>query len=142
MLKNLIDLNVKNGKQKLYCAFIDYKKAFDTVWRSALWHKLVKSGITGKLYNVITNMYSNIKSCVSHNGQLSDYFVSVNGVRQGKNLSPFLFALFINDIEEHLTENGCNPIQVTGADVYTYLKLLVIMYADDTVLFANSKEDL
>ena len=142
LLKNLIDLNVKNGKQKLYCAFIDYKKAFDTVWRSALWHKLVKSGITGKLYNVITNMYSNIKSCVSYNGQLSDYFVSVNGVRQGENLSPFLFALFINDIEEHLTENGCNPIQVTGADVHTYLKLLVIMYADDTVLFANSKEDL
>ena len=142
LLKNLIDLNVKNDKQKLYCAFIDYKKAFDTVWRSALWHKLVKSGITGKLYNVITNMYSNIKSCVSHNGQLSDYFASVNGVRQGENLSPFLFALFINDIEEYLTQNGCDSIQVTGADVQTYLKLLVIMYADDTVLFANSKEGL
>ena len=142
LLKNLIDLCVKNDNQKLYCAFIDYKKAFDTVWRSALWHKLVKSGITGKLYDVIVNMYSNIKSCVSINGHLSDYFVSVNGVRQGENLSPFLFALFINDIEEHLTQNDCDPIQVTGADIHTYLKLLVIMYADDTVLFANSKENL
>ena len=87
-------------------------------------------------------MYSNIKSCVSHNGQLSDYFASVNGVIQGENLSPFLFALFINDIEEYLTQNGCDSIQVTGADVQTYLKLLVIMYADKTVLFANFKEDL
>ena len=87
-------------------------------------------------------MYSNIKSCVSHNGHLSDYFVSVNGVRQGENLSPFLFALFINDIEEFLTQNDCDPIQVTAADIHTYLKLLVIMYADDTVLFANSKENL
>ena len=142
LLKNLIDLCVKNDNQKLYCAFIDYKKAFDTVWRSALWHKMVKSGITGKLYNVIVNMYSNIKSCISHNGTLSDYFVSLNGVRQGENLSPFLFALFINDIEGFLTQNGCDPIQVTGADIHTYLKLLVIMYADDTVLFANTKENL
>ena len=101
LLKNLIDLSVINN-QKLYCAFVDYKKAFDTVWRSALWHKLLKSGIRGNIYNLIVNMYNNIKSCVSHDGQLSDYFISVNGVRQGENLSPFLFALFINDIEKFL----------------------------------------
>ena len=142
LLKNVIDLFVKNDKQKLYCAFVDYKKAFDTVWRSALWHKLLNNGITSKLYNVIVNMYSNIKSCVSQNGQLSEYFVSVNGVRQGENLSPFLFALFINDIEEFLIQYGCEPIHATGADVQTFLKLLVIMYADDTVLFADSKENL
>ena len=62
---------VKNNDQKLYCAFVDYKKAFDTVWRSALWHKMRKSGITGKLLNVIINMYNNIKSCVSLDGKLS-----------------------------------------------------------------------
>ena len=142
LLKSLIDLCVKNDIQKLYCAFIDHKKAFDTAWRSALWHKLIKSGITGKLYNVIVNMYSNIKSCVSQNGLLSDHFVCVNDVRQGEILSPFLFALFINDIEEFLTQNDCDPIQGTGADIHTYLKILVTMYADDTVLFANSKENL
>merc|ERR1712030_58757 len=86
------------------CAFVDYKKAFDTVWRSALWHKLVQSGITDKLYNVIVNMYKGIKSCISHDGNISDYFVSFNGVRQGENLSPFLFALFINDIELFLLD--------------------------------------
>ena len=142
LLKNFIDIFVTNGNQKLYCAFVDYKKAFDTVWRSALWHKLVKSGITGKMYNVIVNMYNNIKSCVSHDGNISDYFVSFNGVRQGENLSPFLFALFINDIEQFLVEYGCNPIEIAGTDLQIYLKLLIIMYADDTVLFANSKDNL
>ena len=142
LLKNLIDIVVKNGKQKLYCAFVDYKKAFDTVWRSALWHKLVMSGIKGKLYNVIVNMYKNIKSCVSHDGKLSDYFVSFSGVRQGENLSPFLFALFVNDIEQFLLQSGCTPIELRGPDFQIFLKLLIIMYADDTVLFASSKENL
>ena len=142
LLKNLIDIFVKHNKQKLYCAFVDYKKAFDTVWRSALWHKLVQSGITGKLYNVIVNMYKDIKSCVNSDGNLSDYFASFNGVRQGENLSPFLFALFINDFEHFLLQYGCKPIEITGPDLQIYLKLLIIMYADDTVLFANSIENL
>ena len=79
LLKNFIDIFVTNGNQKLYCAFVDYKKAFDSVWRGALWHKLVQSGITGKLFNIFVNMYKNIKSCVNHEGNISDYFVSFNG---------------------------------------------------------------
>ena len=100
LLINILEILVKKSSQKLYCAFIDYKKAFDTVWRSALWHKILNSGITGKLYNVIVNMYDNIKSCINVNGSISEFFISNSGVRQGENLSPFLFALFINDIEE------------------------------------------
>ena len=142
LLNNVIDLLVKKGGQKLYCAFVDYKKAFDTVWRSALWHKMLKAGIQGKLHTLIVNMYSNVKSCVSINGTLSDFFVSENGVRQGENLSPFLFALFINDLESFLLQYGCNPIEVPGSDLQTFLKLLITLYADDTVLLANTKEGL
>jgi hypothetical protein len=29
--------------EKLYCSFIDFKKALDTVWRLGLWQKLVKN---------------------------------------------------------------------------------------------------
>ena len=142
LLKNFIDLFVLNENKKLFCAFVDYKKAFDTVWRSGLWYKLLRSGISGKLYNVIVNMYNNIKSCVNCDGQTSEYFFTTNGVRQGENLSPFLFALFVNDIEQFLTEYGCNPIEMPDNNMQSYLKLLIIMYADDTVLFAESKESL
>jgi hypothetical protein len=45
-------------------------------------------------------MYENIKSCVTNNGNYSVFFPCRIGVRQGENLSPFLFALYINDIEE------------------------------------------
>jgi hypothetical protein len=41
---------------------VDFEKAFDTVWRDALWSKLLINNINGKMYNVIYNMYQNIKS--------------------------------------------------------------------------------
>lgn len=56
---------LKSKKKKLYCAFIDFEKAFDRVWRDCLFYKLVLNQINGKMYNIIFNMYSNIKSCIS-----------------------------------------------------------------------------
>merc|ERR1739840_92558 len=99
--------------------------------------------VGGEKYIVcVVNMYKDIKPCGNSDGNLSDYFASFNGVRQGENLSPFLFALFINDFEHFLLQYGSKPIEITGPDLQIYLKLLIIMYADDTVLFANSIENL
>ena len=46
-------------KKKLYVCFVDFKKAFDSVVRKALLHKLLKKGIGGKFFDLVTNMYSN-----------------------------------------------------------------------------------
>ena len=64
VLKCIIDL-LSWEKKKLYCLFVDYKKAFDVVWREGLWYKHVKSGINGKVYNLIKNMYFNIVLCLT-----------------------------------------------------------------------------
>lgn len=53
--------------KKLFSLFIDYRKAFDTIWRDGLWYKMVRENIGGKVLNVIKNMYMNIKSCVKLN---------------------------------------------------------------------------
>lgn len=94
-----------NNKRKLFCAFIDFKQAFDTVWRDGLWTKVLKSGIDGKCLRFIINMYKGIKSKVKIGQHLSDFFMCNIGVRQGENLSPFLFSLFINDLEDYLLRN-------------------------------------
>ena len=86
----------------LYVAFIDYAKAFDTIWRDGLWYKLVKEGIGGKFLNILKSMYEKSKSCVFINGERSQFFSSFAGVRQGEILSPLLFAFYINDLEEFL----------------------------------------
>lgn len=44
-------------KKKLFCAFVDFKQAFDTVWRNGLWYKLLENGIGGNamlLYEICT----------------------------------------------------------------------------------------
>ena len=64
----LMDILKTKKKKKLFCAFVDFRKAFDSVWRSGLWRKLLDSGIDGKLLRIIVNMYKGIKSCISLNG--------------------------------------------------------------------------
>ena len=49
----------KKMKKPVYAIFVDFKKAFDSVFRQALFYKLVKLGITGKFYSVLKDMYSN-----------------------------------------------------------------------------------
>eukprot|EP00105_Crassostrea_gigas_P042815 XP_019926963.1 PREDICTED: uncharacterized protein LOC109619995 [Crassostrea gigas] len=73
-LHTLITSSLASNNKKLYCAFIDFKKAFDSVDRSKLWMKLSKIGIQGKLLRVIKGLYKNVKACVTSDGHLSDFF--------------------------------------------------------------------
>ena len=91
-------------------------------------------------------MYQGIKSRIVCDGQQSDYFVCNNGLRQGENLSPFLFSLYLNDLEDFMNMNNAHGLDSISADMETdfnlYIKLFILLYADDTILFSESKEDL
>ena len=87
---------------KLYCAFVDYEKAFDAVKRDALWLKLMDSGISCKIIRMIKSLYAKFFAAVKLNGNISDYFEVSLGVKQGEPLSPLLFILFINDVHADL----------------------------------------
>ena len=110
-------------EKKTFCLFVDYKKAFDLVPRDGLWFKLVKEKVNGKILNVIKNMYDNIRSCVMLNQKISENFVCNMGVRQGENLSPLLFAFYVNDIESKLLEYNCNFLDFGYDLINSYLKL-------------------
>ena len=69
VLHALIELYFSFGK-KLFCTFVDFRKAFDTVWRTRMWKKLQRSEIKGKCFKVIFKMYTGVKSCVQYNGSL------------------------------------------------------------------------
>ena len=49
-VKTLIDKYTQTN-QKLYTCFIDFSKAFDTVWRNALFYKRLMMGIEGPFAN-------------------------------------------------------------------------------------------
>lgn len=135
VLHGLISHILNHGK-KLYCAFIDFTKAFDYVVRENLWYKLIKLGLRGKILNIIKSMYRSVKSRVKYCNKLGNEFYCKLGVRQGECLSPLLFSMFLNDIEEEFVLSG-----LEGLDVNTF-KIFMLLYADDIVLFSNSPGEL
>ena len=142
---NLISQFYISQGKKLYCAFVDYSKAFDFIDRAYLWQKLINLNINGKMFNVIRNMYENAKSHVSANNILSDPFPCQVGVRQGENLSPLLFAMFLNDFKAFLKlkYNGLKHVSASILnELNIYLKIFCLLYADDTIILAESPSQL
>ena len=95
-------------------------------------------------------MYNNAKSCIRQGANISDYFYSNVGVRQGENLSQVLFSFFLNDLVDFISKAYDGLTNVTEAihfllstdEVDTFLKLYLLLYADDTVILAESAQQL
>jgi hypothetical protein len=63
-LHPLIDNQTNQNKGKVFSCFVDFKKAFDSIWHEGLLYKLMESGVGGKTYNIIKSMYTNNKCAV------------------------------------------------------------------------------
>ena len=122
-----------NRNKRLHACFIDMQKCFDSIYRNGLWYKLYNMGIQGKFLRIIKDMYSNVKSCVKLCNNNSDFFEYAVGLRQGEVMSPILFSLFVNDIEENIINDNINL-----DDSITNL----LLFADDMVIIGNSPTDL
>ena len=119
----------------LYLCNVDIKRAFDTVWHSALFVKLCNLGIRGKVWRIILDMYTSIESCVSLNRKLSSWFPVKQGVRQGSVLSTFLYLVFMNDLLDEIQNSRKGScIGPTDSSCPAYV--------DDTVFLANSPNRL
>ena len=81
-------------------------------------------------------MYSKLKLSVKHDGNFSEFFSCNIGLMQGESLSPFLYAMYGNDIEIELIKQGCQSYELN------LLNLYLLMYADDTVLFSENVQEL
>ena len=108
--------------------------------------KLVKYDLLGKCLNVIINMYNGCKSRISHSNNYSEYFPCQNGVRQGESLSLLLFALYLNDLEDFLTQENVIGLSSLSDEIEQeldcFLRMMIMLYADDTVLMSETKGDL
>ena len=48
----------------------------------------------------------------------------------------------LNDLEDYLIKANCNAVEMSDISAELWLKLIIIMYADDTILLAGSAIDL
>ena len=77
------------------------------------------------------------------NGKLLNVFMSEIGVRQGDNLSALLFSIYLYDLESFLSSNYggvtyFSELEGNDDDMYEYIEMYIILYADDTLLLAES----
>ena len=100
----------KDTKTVLFTTFLDASKAFDVVWHNGMLVSLHQLGITGNLWLLYKDMYNNMTSKVKWNGQLSESFDEMQGVRQGGIPSTELFKARCNRLLENIEESGMYSI--------------------------------
>ena len=128
-------LRRQRAKETTYLYFVDFRKAFDTVWHAGLWKRLWDMGVTGKPWRVVRSLYSNIAARVRVGDQVSRSVRTLQGVRQGCPLSPVLFNCFVDELSKRLREAGYG-VRIGEEDLHA------LLYADDVVILAKTPEEL
>lgn len=137
VLNTLTQLKVKQVGGKVYSVMVDFKRAFDSVPHDLLWLHLFKMGVSAKILRILSAFYSNAKMTANIKGNKTDTFEITEGVLQGEILSPLLFILYISDIDEFFRSKGHDGIRLNNE-----LDVIVLLYADDLIIFAHSPLDL
>ena len=108
------------NNSKLYVAFVDFKKAYDTVNRNIVWSVLFHSGIQGKMLRNLKAMYCSVQACVMSKSEVSGYFECFQGLKQGGVASPVLFSLLINELANEIIGKAKHGIPLGPTEIEVY----------------------
>ena len=97
-------------RSKLFCVFVDLRKAYDSVPREALWQALLRLGVPPPTVAIIKSFHTDMSACVRVAGGCTDPISVKNGLRQGCVMAPVLFNLYFGLVIERwrslLVERG------------------------------------
>ena len=80
VLNTIINSYFSKGK-KGYACFVDFSKAYDSVWRKGLLYKLILNGLSFQFISLIDSMYSELKAAVKLSNGITPFFNSAVGLR-------------------------------------------------------------
>ncbi|KAK3511968.1 hypothetical protein QTP70_027665, partial [Hemibagrus guttatus] len=116
----------RDGQRELHCLFVDLEKAYDRMPREELWYCMRKSGVAEKYVRVVQDMYERSRTVVRCAVVQTEEFKVEVGLHQGSALSPFLFAMVMDQLSEEVRQES--P--------------WTMMFADDIVICSESREQV
>ena len=121
----------KQAKHKLYCRFVDFRKAFDLAPGQTSWKVFEQRRMKGKVLTSLQSMNAADEACgLTHQGP-TDVFDFNLGVKQGCPTSLLLFDLYLDELER-MPENASDNDGPCIADIL----VAILLFADDSALFS------
>ena len=126
----------RTDQKPLFHNFIDFKKAFDRVWQEGMCAIMRMFNISKGIVNAIEALYESSRSAVLLGDEVSDWFCTCVGVRQGCLLSPTLFNIYLEYIMMEALDGFEGSVSIGGRTVTN------LRFADDIDLVAGQAEEL
>ena len=125
----------RDGGKKVFVAYFDVSKAFDSVWTNGLFYQLYNIGITGSLWRLLYKSYVNFKCCVRIGDKYSMWYPMDCGIHQGGYLSLVKYTAYIDSLIQTLEQSDlCSSIY--------RIKTSPVGYADDLAASTTSKRKM
>ena len=124
----------ENKPELLLC--LDFEKAFDSVDWKFMFKVLRAFGFGPDICQWISTFYKYIKSSVTVNGQLSQWFAIQRGCRQGDPISLYLFILCVEILAIMIRQNK----HIKGIFIGE-IEYKISQYADDTEITLEGEKN-
>ena len=135
-----VDSRIRNEEPGILCK-LDIQKAFDHMNWIFLFRSMMKMGFGEKWANWICYCISTIKFSILFNGSPTGFFSSQRRLRQGDPLSPFLFIIAMESLNDMMKTAQSNS-WITGFRVDSRagnnLEIAHLQYANDTLVFCRA----